>query len=122
MASTYYSLTYHIVFGTKYRKPTINPAWQSQLHAYLAGTAKGLGAECLGVGGVEDHVHVLVGLTPSHCPKDFLRELKKASSAWVHREMHAAAFEWQEGYGLFTESHARRSQLRRYVANQAEHH
>lgn len=51
-----------------------------------------------------------------------MRELKKASSVWVHEEIPQREFAWQAGYGAFTVSPTARAQVRRYIANQAEHH
>lgn len=122
MSSTYLSLHYHIVFSTKERRPMIADAWKDRLHEYLGGTVKGLGGFPQGIGGVADHVHLLVGLKSTHCLADFLRELKKASSAWVHDEIGMKSFAWQEGYAAFTVSATSRDGVKRYIANQAEHH
>ena len=78
MPSTYLSLHYHIVFGTKDRVPMIDSSWRSRLHEYLGGTIRGLGGFPEEVGGVADHVHLLAGLKATHCLADVLRELKKA--------------------------------------------
>ena len=69
-----------------------------------------------------DYVHLLVGLKSTPCLSDFMRELKKATSLWVHEQIGYAAFRWQEGYGVFTVSSNSRSQVRNYIANQEEHH
>lgn len=122
MPSTYAILHYHLVFSTKNRRPFIADTWRGRLHAYLGGTVGGLDAFPESVGGVEDHVHLLVGLTPSHRLSDFVRELKKQSSAWVHEEVCEAQFGWQEGYAAFTVSPTAREDVRRYIANQTEHH
>ncbi len=74
------------------------------------------------MGGTEDHVHLLIGLKATHCLADFMRELKKSSSAWVHNEIGLANFAWQEGYGAFTVSPPARGGVKQYIANQAEHH
>ena len=97
-------------------------AWRERLHEYLGGIVSGLGGFPQGVGGTEDHVHLLVGLKSTHCLADFMRELKKSSSAWVHNKMGHAGFVWQEGYGAFTVSPTARSGVRQYIANQEEHH
>jgi putative transposase len=120
--STYLSLHYHLVFSTKRREPLIAESWIARLHKYLGGTVKGLGGLPQGVGGVADHVHLLVGLKATHCLADFVRELKKASSAWVHDEIQAKAFGWQDGYAAFTVSATSRSRVKSYIANQATHH
>src|SRR6476659_1179838 len=122
MASTYLSLHYHLVFATKNREPTIAPEWRSRLHEYLGGTIAGLGGFSQGVGGVVDHVHLLVGLRATHSLADVLRELKKASSVWVHEQIGLRAFAWQEGYAAFTVSATARGPVRNYIATQEEHH
>ena len=122
MASTYLSLHYHLVFGTKNREPSIASSWRSRLHEYLGGTISGLGGSPQGVGGVDDHVHLLVGLKATHCLADVLRELKKASSIWVHEEIGLRSFAWQEGYAAFTVSATTREAVKTYIAHQAEHH
>ena len=122
MSSTYLSLHYHIVFSTKHRQPLIEESWRERLHEYLGGTVKGLEASAQGVGGTNDHVHLLVGLKSTHCLADFLRELKKASSVWIHDDIGLAKFAWQEGYGAFTVSPPARESVKRYIANQEEHH
>ncbi|HSU52657.1 MAG TPA: IS200/IS605 family transposase [Candidatus Dormibacteraeota bacterium] len=120
MGSTYLSLHYHIVFSTKERRSFIKDSWRSKMHEYLGGTVRGLGGipEC--VGGVADHVHLLVGLKATHCLADFVRELKKASSVWII-DHHDTYFRWQEGYSAFTVSHTHRDPVKGYIAGQEEH-
>lgn len=122
MSSTFLSLHYHLVFSTKRRDPIIDAEWRSRLHEYLGGTVHGLGGFSQGIGGTADHVHLLVGLKATHGLADFMRELKKASSTWVHDEIGLRPFAWQEGYGAFTVSPTARSRVRKYIANQEEHH
>ena len=69
-----------------------------------------------------DHVHVLVGLKATHCLADFMRELKKPSSAWVHEEIRMQRFAWQEGYGAFTVSPSALPEVQSYIAGQEVHH
>ena len=122
MSSTYLSLHYHLVFATKNREAIIAPDWRSRLHDYLGGTVRGLGGFPEGIGGVADHVHLLVGLKATHCLADFMRELKKASATWGHEEIGRRAFAWQEGDAAFTVSATAREGVKHYIANQEEHH
>ena len=122
MGSTYLSLHHHLVFGTKNREPSIDSKWRSRLHEYLGGAIAGLGGVPQGIGGTSDHVHLLVGLKATHCLADILREVKKASSVWVHEEIGVRTFAWQEGYAAVTVSVTAREAVRQYIANQAEHH
>jgi REP element-mobilizing transposase RayT len=98
MSSTYLSLHYHLVFSTKGREPVIAMAWRRNLHKYLAGTVAGLEAHCEIVGGTADHVHLLVELRATHRLSDFMRELKRVSSTWVHSDRAKPEFAWQEGH------------------------
>ena len=120
--STFHSLNFHITFSTKCRKPWIKDDWIEQLHAYLGGTVNQLEGKALKVGGVEDHVHLLVGLKPTHRLSDFMRELKKSSSKWVHETISYAPFEWQAGCAAFLVSPTACPAVSRYIAGQAEHH
>jgi putative transposase len=122
MSSTYLSLHYHLVFSTKHRDPTIAAAWRPRLHGYLGGAVRGVGGIAESVGGIEDHVHLLVGLKATHALADVLREIKKASSAWVHEAIGVSTFAWQDGYAAFTVSPPSREAIKAYIANQEEHH
>jgi len=122
MASTFIALHYHIVFSTKDRAPLIDRLWAARLHCYLGATVGGLDGFTQEIGGVADHVHLLVGLKSTHKLSDFMRELKKASSSWVRDAFALRNFSWQEGYGAFTVSPTARPQVRNYIKNQSNHH
>jgi putative transposase len=122
MPSTYLSLHYHLVFSTRNRASFIKETWIERLHEYLGGTVSGLGGFPQGIGGVADHVHLLVGLKGTHSLADFMRELKKGSSIWVHSEIGDTDFAWQEGYSAFTVSATARGAVKQYIRNQPAHH
>ena len=122
MSSTYTCLHYHLIFATQNREPWFVGTTRDQLHEYLGGTVRGLGAHPEGIGGVADHVHLLVSLKATHCLADFMRELKKASSSWYRETFRRAGFRWQEGYAAFTVSASAREAVRAYIAGQEEHH
>jgi len=122
MASTHTCLLYHIVFATKNREPIIAPEWRNRLHEYLGGAGRGMDGTPQGVGGVADHVHLLIGLKPTHCLANFMRELKKSSSIWVTETTKERNFRWQEGYAAFSVSASMRSTIQKYIAGQEEHH
>lgn len=122
MPSTHTSLYFHLVFSTKDRLPIIANDWRSKLHAYLGGIVRNLKGVALAVGGIDNHVHLLVSLKATHCLSDFMRELKASSSGWVHREIGLKSFAWQVGYGAFTVSPNNIERVKNYVLNQEEHH
>lgn len=120
--STFHSINLHITCSTKHRKPWIKDEWIARLHEYLGGIANQLGGKPLKIGGVEDHVHLLIGFKPTHRLSDFMRELKKSSSKWVHETIHFPPFGWQEGYAAFSVSPPSCKAVSGYIANQREHH
>jgi REP element-mobilizing transposase RayT len=121
MSSTFLSLHYHIVFSTKERCPFLRETWRDKMHEYLGGTVRGLGGIPEAIGGVADHVHLLVGLRATHCLADFMQELKKATSVWA-KDNHEPSFGWQDGYAAFTVSYTHIDPVKDYIRTQEEHH
>ena len=111
---------YHIVFGTKGRLPLIGE-WEPELYRYLAGIIKNHRGEAIEIGGMPDHVHLLVRLDQKTFFPDFMRELKASSSRWSRRH-HDDAFAWQRRYGAFTVSESASVAVRTYIRNQKTHH
>ena len=73
------------------------------------------------VGGVDDHVHLLLSLRTTHCVANVLRDMKKDSTNWVKEHLEPR-FSWQEGYAVFTVSPSATQSVRNYIANQEAHH
>jgi REP element-mobilizing transposase RayT len=114
----------HVVFSTKQRRPFLNDhSLRERLHAYLVGACANLDSPSLIIGGVEDHVHVLLRMSKTISVSALVRELKRESSKWIKVENpQLQAFQWQSGYGAFSVSPAHVEDLKRYIANQQEHH
>ena len=98
------------------------PEWRPRLHAFLGGVVNQLEGVPEKIGGVSDHVHLLIGLKASHRLADVLREIKSVSSRWVHEEIGLRPFSWQEGYGAFTVSSTQLGAVNDYITRQEEHH
>ncbi len=122
MTSTHVSLTYHLVFSTKGRRPTILCEWEGRLYSYLGGILRGLGAVSVGIGGTNDHVHILAGLSATHRLSDVVRDLKSDSSKWLHGVTSNKSFQWQDGYGAFTVNRSDIEAIKEYIRGQKEHH
>jgi putative transposase len=122
MPSTHLSLHYHLIFSTKNRVPYIDLDWRPRFHAWIGGTIRSLDAEAEAVGGVADHVHILVGLKATHRLADVVRDVKATSSRWVHKEIKLQEFEWQDGYGAFTVSASLIDAVKKYIAGQDVRH
>ena len=122
MPSTHLSLHYHLIFSTKNRDPFIDASWRGRLHAFMGGAVRSLGGAPEAVGGMGDHVHLLVGLRANHTLADVLRDIKSAASYWVHDTVGVKGFAWQDGYGAFTVSASSIEKVKSYIAHQEEHH
>jgi REP element-mobilizing transposase RayT len=81
-----------------------------------------LGGIAQSIGGVADHVHLLLRLTATHCLADFMRDVKRSATAWVHEVIGDKDFAWQAGYSAFTVGVGARDSVKRYIANQESHH
>lgn len=88
MPSTHTNLHYHLVFSTKDHIPLIRLEWIDRLHAYMGGIVNSLEGVPLAIGGIADHVHLLVGLKSSHRLDFVLRDIKADSSVFVKSEFN----------------------------------
>lgn len=122
MGHTYCSSLYHCVFSTKERRPWIALDVQSQLWAYMGGIARAQGAKALGVGGMNDHAHLLLSLPSSLTVADAMREIKSGSSRWMRKSAGVKTFAWQEGYGAFSIGWNQVEVTLAYIQQQPEHH
>lgn len=96
--------------------------WRARLHAFLGGCIKILGGIAIAIGGTDDHVHILIGLKATHRLADVVKDIKVASSKWIHTEIGLQGFSWQNGYGAFTVGTPQLERVRSYVSNQEGHH
>ena len=121
MGSTFFSLHYHLIFSTKERFPLIHTEWRPRLHSYMGGIIRGMNGVAEIVGGVADHVHLLVSLRPVHCIADIMRDMKKDSTNWV-KDNFQSQFSWQEGYAAFSVSPTKTEAVKKYISEQESHH
>ena len=123
MPSSYTNLLYHIVFSTKERRPLITPTLQSELYPYIGGIIRNERGILLDIGGMPDHVHLVVRFRADVSVADMLRLIKANSSKWANERTDlTSVFAWQAGYGAFSVSESRLPTVRHYVQTQEEHH
>ena len=122
MSHTYCCSLFHCVFSTKERRKTILSEIQPRLWAYMGGVAREHQMKALGIGGMEDHVHILLSLPSSVSIASAMRDIKSASSLWMHQTCALDDFEWQDGYGAFSIGWTQVSATLAYIAHQKEHH
>jgi putative transposase len=123
MAHTYSNLLYHIVFTTRNRAPLIRDDLRERLYGYMGGIIRGEGGGLLEIGGVPDHVHLLVKFKTDVAVSTMVQKIKGKSSKWVNElPDYPERFYWQEGYGIFSVSESVTERVRRYIRRQEEHH
>jgi putative transposase len=121
--STYSQLYIQIVFAVKARQSLIRSDVEERVYKYITGIVKGKGQKLLAINGMPDHVHIFISIGPDCSISDLVREVKKASNAFINENKLASArFQWQEGYGAFSYSHSHIDKVVKYILNQKEHH
>jgi putative transposase len=121
--TSYHQLYLHCVWATWDRLPLITSEIEPQLYAALAAKCKELGCEPLAIGGISDHVHMLVRFAPTITISRLMGEIKGSSShTMTHVVNPGAFFKWQGSYGAFTISKRSIPQVRAYILNQKSHH
>lgn len=113
----------HIVFSTKNRQRFLTPNVAERLYPYLGGILRNRKCQSIRIGGIEDHVHLLVRQARDISTSEMVGELKSISSGWIHDEFpHLKDFYWQQGYAAFSVSLSGIDAVAAYIENQAEHH
>ncbi len=114
----------HITFSTKYRQPYLqDKGIREKVYAYMAGICKNLNAPALIINGVDEHVHLLSRFSKTLTIANYLKEIKRNSSAWIKEQWpDLKRFHWQLGYGAFSISPTHVDAVRQYIANQEQHH
>jgi REP element-mobilizing transposase RayT len=93
------------------------------LYKYTTGIVKKRGQKLITIGGMPDHVHVFVGMTPTVAISDLVRDIKAGSSGFINeKKWFRGKFNWQEGFGAFSYSHSQIGQVATYIEKQEEHH
>ncbi|MEX0330710.1 MAG: IS200/IS605 family transposase [Puniceicoccaceae bacterium] len=120
---SYISAHFHCVFSTKRREPLLTPMIRSHLWPYMGGIARAVGMEAIEVGGVEDHVHILLSIPATMPLSRAMQLIKGGSSRWLN-ESHLLElrFAWQKEYAAFSVSTSALNSVKRYIQNQEEHH
>ena len=120
---SYVSSYYHCLFSTKERRPLIPQGLQERLWPYLGGIARANEMSAIEIGGVADHVHILLSLPSTLSIAKAMQLIKGGSSKWVldsFPEQHC--FGWQVKYGAFSVRVSQLDKTLQYIQNQPEHH
>ncbi len=123
MAGTFSQIYIQSVFAVKGRQNLLQKPWRKEVFKYMSGIIKNKGQKPIIVNGVEDHVHVFIGLKPSASISSLVRDIKNNTSKFINEQNWLGGkFAWQEGYGAFSYSHSQIDAVYKYILNQEEHH
>ena len=123
MANTYTQIYLHLVFAVKNSNSLLPVYHQPRIFRYIGGIVSRLGHKPIEIGGIESHVHILLGLNVKQSVADMVRDIKSSTSRFIN-ESHIIPyhFEWQSGYGCFSYSQSQVESVRTYIQNQHLHH
>ena len=123
MANTYSQIYIQIVFAVQNRDALIQPDWETELYKYITGTVQNKGQKMLAINGTSNHIHFFIGMKPSCCLSDLVREIKKSSNTFIkEKNFSKFHFQWQEGFGAFSYGHSQLTDIIHYIENQKTHH
>ena len=123
MANTFHALNLHCIFCTKNRAPFLTPEIQVRLWPLMGGIARQSHIAPRCIGGMSDHVHLLLSMPTSVSVAKAMQLIKGGSSGWLAKTFPSLRnFAWQEGYAAFGVSCSHIEEVVLYIQNQEEHH
>ena len=123
MASSHRIHLFHLVWSTKNRINSILPAMEERLHAYIGAIIRENKGHLLAIGGISNHIHLLIELSNLDGFTALVRNVKSSSSAWIKKNFkEQSSFAWQDGFGSFSISHSHIDRTREYIQRQKQHH
>ncbi len=119
-----YSLQYHIVWCTKYRKAIFLDGLDEELKEHLMTTANDLSITIDAMEIMPDHIHLLVSCKPQTRLSDAIKVFKGNAARWLflsHPELKNKLWNgrmWNPSYFVATVSERSYDQVKRYIAEQ----
>jgi putative transposase len=120
MASTFVNIRVHVIFSTAGRRQLIRKDRKEKLWGYMRGIGRNHGIAVDAVGGMEEHVHLLIHLPPQMDIAKAVQLVKANSSRWMRETV--SGFRWQDGYSAVSVSASNSRTVREYIDHQEEHH
>ena len=123
MSNTYSQVYIHFVFAVKYRQAVILPEWEDELQKYITGIVRNNGHKMLAITNVPDHLHFFAGLNLKQSISQLMQLVKGDSSEFINKKQFTPRkFQWQDGYGAFSNSRSQIDGVVKYIMGQKQHH
>lgn len=114
---------YHIVFSTNQRRMTITDQYREDLYRFIWNIITERKCKLLRIGGIANHLHILLSLNPTVALSDLVREIKAKSSGWLRKDLRFPDFDgWGKEYFAATIAYNDRFSVIEYIKGQKEHH
>lgn len=123
MGDTFTQLSNHIVFSTYKREPNLKKSFRDEVFRYISGIINQRGHYSICIGGVENHIHILLEASPKEGMSKLVQEIKTSSTKFINEQKYLPGkFRWQTGFSAFSVSKSHRKKTIEYIENQEEHH
>ena len=123
MANTFTQLYTQIVIVVQGRHCLIPGSRKENLYKYITAIIQNKKHKLIVIGGISNHIHILIGLNPVEALSDLVKEVKRCSTNFINEQKWLIGkFSWQEGYGAFSYSRSQLDRVINYINNQEEHH
>jgi putative transposase len=113
---------YHLVWATYDRLPLITVDREPQLYQCILQTIQGLEAQCHAIGGMPDHIHLIVSIPPKISIAEFVKRIKGRSARYINQSEPDKTFAWQREYSVFSLGSQQTDRAIEYVKNQKQRH
>lgn len=116
-------LCFHITWSTKKRLPLISPHIEQELYSYIKNTAYQYNIDTIAIGGIQDHIHLLIKTSGNHSLSNFICTAKSSAAVFINKHpKNNCHIVWQQGYAAFTIHSSRIRIVQNYIRNQHKHH
>ena len=121
-----YSLQYHIVWCTKYRKRILQHGIDEEIKEMLQQMAEEYSFRILAMEVMPDHIHLLLDCKPQFRISDMVKIMKGNTARWLflrHPELKQSLWGghlWNPSYCAVTVSDRSREQVTQYINSQKE--
>ena len=113
----------HIVINTKNREKTLSQDNKTDLFKYIWGIVTNKNCRLYRINGIENHIHMFIGIHQSISLMELVREIKRSSSIWIKQSGNSPKFDgWSKEYAAFSVSWEAKDSVINYIKNQEEHH
>lgn len=114
---------HHVVISTAHRQRVLDKQRRDELYKMMWGFLRQHRGVLHRIGGVSDHVHLLISLHPDVSLGRIVDDLKTASAAWIATHRAFPKFtQWQQGYAAFTHALADKDRLVEFIKLQEKRH